>query len=782
MIDLAYRRQLHSEGYWEVPDNLDTTNFDFTWRPNPQEPPMIHQFGTQWQKTGGPRFIIPEHEGTKYQGSQRAIRLPDNESRNWRPLIAGITIDYSWHPDDTEPPYIYVFGNQWYSGAIMPTIQYRVKGAPTYKYIDDVRAILPQNKDNWKIPDDISDDFDYSWVPNPLERPWTYQFGTQWQKTGGPVYHVEGSHGVKYMTEVVATKLPDPDNRCWRPLVSNVEMDYSWHPDDTEEPYIYVFGNQWYDAITMPTIQYRVKGAVEKKYVELKAKLIPTSDNWDIPDNIEDDFDYSWTPSPYEPPLIYQFGTQWQKTGGPRYTVEGATIVKYTDIMKAKRKSNMRNWTIPEPIDNDKFDFSWHPDDTEPAFIYEFGTQWQKTGGPMYMTRGATLKKYCDAQQAIRLVNMRNWRTIETIDSDSFDFSWHPDETEEPYMYVFGNEYFPPEIMPTIMYRCRDSIGTKYLTEPIAPLKIDVVEYEDSIFDSVMKQHYTTKYIHYKKKGVIPDYKKIIPNIENNLYLHILNDNEAIVPMEAKTKMFDKLSDYPYTMYHRHGSNNTEPLDIIFISNGEEIAEENYKYLLHVTQDLPNRVIRVTNINGRVASQHTAAKLSNTSWYFLVNGKLKVNENFDFGWQPDVFKSSRHYIFTATNPVTGLEYGHMATVANNKKLTLNTVVKGLDFTMDSPHEIVSINSGIGMYNTSSWDTWRTSFRETIKLCHGNDDESKHRLNAWLTIANGSYGTDSINGATDAVEYYKQSEGQLDKLMLTYDWDWLKSYYSQKISR
>ena len=36
--------------------------------------------------------------------------------------------------------------------------------------------------------------------------------------------------------------------------------------------------------------------------------------------------------------------------------------------------------------------------------------------------------------------------------------------------------------------------------------------------------------------------------------------------------------------------------------------------------------------------------------------------------------------------MNGLEYGHQAIVANNKKLTLSTVVRGLDFTMDSRHE------------------------------------------------------------------------------------------------
>ena len=64
-IDLNKRYELFKRGYWEVPEGLNTSNFDFNWRPDPYDRPYIHQFGTQWQKTGGPRFVVPENEGVK---------------------------------------------------------------------------------------------------------------------------------------------------------------------------------------------------------------------------------------------------------------------------------------------------------------------------------------------------------------------------------------------------------------------------------------------------------------------------------------------------------------------------------------------------------------------------------------------------------------------------------------------------------------------------------------------------------------------------------------------
>jgi hypothetical protein len=644
--------------------------------------------------------------------------------------------------------------------------------------IDVSRRLELFKQGYWEVPDFLdTSEFDFTWRPDPYDRPYIHQFGTQHQKTGGPRFVIPESEGIKYQSHQIARRLPDTNNRCWRPLINNCTVDYSWHPDDTEPPFIYVFGNQWYDVDTMPSFQYRVKGATEKKYMyDIKAMLLPEIERWYIPDDISEDFDYSWRPHPHEPSLIHQFGTQWQKTGGPRYTPDDASVIKYNDIQVATRLPSLRRWTIPESIDMDSFDFSWHPDDTEPPYMYEFGTQWQKTGGPIYSMRNATVKKYCDIQTATRLPMPKKFRVVECV--NDFDYSWHPDETEEPYTYVFGNEYFTPESMPTIIYRQRDSVGTKYMTDIVAKLSINQVPCIDSIFDEVVNHQFSCKYVHFYVGTPTLDYKNILPNTENKPYLHILNECEAIVPSDVVYKLYDKLSDYHEVFYHRYPTK-VEPLDIVFFSNGESCAEDNYNHLVEITKNLPNKIHRIDRVVGRVKSQHAAANISTTPWYFLVNAKLKVNDDFDFSWQPNRMKSSRHYIFTCTNPVNGLEYGHQAIVANNRKLTLNTEVKRLDYTMDSPTEVVKINSGVSTYNSSEYDTWRTSFRECIKLKYYNDEESKHRLECWSTVGNGNYGNMSILGAKNAMEYYDSVNGGLEKLMLTYDWAWLYQHYCDK---
>jgi hypothetical protein len=127
-----------------------------------------------------------------------------------------------------------------------------------------------------------------------------------------------------------------------------------------------------------------------------------------------------------------------------------------------------------------------------------------------------------------------------------------------------------------------------------------------------------------------------------------------------------------------------------------------------------------------------------------------------------------------------LVYGHQAIVAYNKKLTLSTLGHGLDFTLDSAHEVVPIVSGVAYYNSSAWVSWRTAFREVLKLKASLPDvENEYRLNKWLNFDNTDqhivYESWSRWGAEDAVEYYESVNGNFEDLKKSYEWQWLASF-------
>ena len=220
------------------------------------------------------------------------------------------------------------------------------------------------------------------------------------------------------------------------------------------------------------------------------------------------------------------------------------------------------------------------------------------------------------------------------------------------------------------------------------------------------------------------------------------------------------------------------PLDIVYISNGEPDANEHWQQLQLFTSSY-NHIHRIDGVKGRVAAYRAAAKASTTPWFFAVFAKLQVEATFDWSWQPDRLQEPKHYIFHAQNPVNGLVYGHQAIIAYNKQLVLTNPGQGLDFTLDSAHEVVPVLSGTARYGNSDWMCWRTAFRECLKLQDSLPNvENKYRLNVWLT-KDTTQGQWSITGAKDAVEYYEAVGGDFEELKKSYDWKWLASYAFMK---
>jgi hypothetical protein len=254
----------------------------------------------------------------------------------------------------------------------------------------------------------------------------------------------------------------------------------------------------------------------------------------------------------------------------------------------------------------------------------------------------------------------------------------------------------------------------------------------------------------------------------------------VIVPKAAVGDIRTQLYDYPF-IDRTHRMLKEQPLDIVFISNGEPNAKSNYlqmtMYLANESR-YTNRVHVVEGVNGRVAAYHAAARASTTPWFFAVFAKLEVNQRFDWTWQPDRMQQPKHYIFHAGNPVNGLVYGHQAMIAYNRQLALENTGVGLDFTLDQAHEVVPILSGTANYAETPWMAWRTAFREALKLRASLPDvENEYRLKVWLkedsgTIANGHW---SSKGAQDAVEYYEEVNGDPTELKKSYEWTWLASY-------
>jgi len=256
----------------------------------------------------------------------------------------------------------------------------------------------------------------------------------------------------------------------------------------------------------------------------------------------------------------------------------------------------------------------------------------------------------------------------------------------------------------------------------------------------------------------------------------------SIAPRDIQAHLGKQIYDYPYIIKQKQPYLTPDLLDIIYISNGEPDAEQWYEHLVNVCG---REVKRVKDVTGRALAYKAAAELSATPWFFTVFAKLEVLPEFDWSWQPDWLQEPKHYIFHSRNPVNGLEYGHMGVIAYNKQLVLETDDWGLDFTLSRAHAVIPRVSAVAHYNTTPELTWRTAFRESIKL---KDDvvktgsvESSYRLDTWLTVGNGDYAEFSILGAEDAVDYYNKVNGDYTELMRSFEWAWLREYYASRYS-
>ena len=673
--------------------------------------------------------------------------------------------------------------------------------------------------------------FDFLWEPVPWQGYQRHAWASQWQKDAGTyLIPKTGFTDTTYHDTPIITRLNNLEE--WAIPNGAKDWDYSWHPDPSDPPLIYQFGTQW-QKTGGPC--YIVPNATEIKYLAYPRMIKTTVDKcWIIPEGIDIDlFDWTWHPDATDPPLIYQFGTQWQKTGGPCYVISDAAEIKYVSSPRATKVSVDNCWQIPSSSIQESFDWTWHPDTTDPPYQYQFGTQHQRTGGPCYTMPGATDLKFVDqlriranrtASAIFEIDHLDNnagkipnilktvryfdnyfdvlkriaksteeefiWICSSVCDYTGFDFSWHPEQWQASMLHVFasdgekfGDTFFMH--VPTFRYRAEQCqllewYDLNFVDQSVPRRPMPVIKHtNDTHVEAVKTQLWagplalftTTDHSidnlpavplwREKTKTVVPLY----PGAES-----------VIVPRAAIPYIKTQLYDYPYidrTQRIRKG----QPLDIIFVSNGEPNAEENWEQL-YATNILRHRLVRVDGVNGRVASQHAAARAATTPWYFLVPAKLSVNRSFDWSWQPDRLQESKHYIFHASNPVNGLIYGHMAIVAYNKKLVLETTGQGLDFTLDKPHEVVPALSGTAYYCEDAWTCWRTAFREALKLRASLPNiENEYRLKIWLqedkgVIDNGHW---SHKGAQDAIEFYDSVNGNPTKLKKSYEWDWLASY-------
>lgn len=494
------------------------------------------------------------------------------------------------------------------------------------------------------------------------------------------------------------------------------------------------------------------------------------------------DFDFLWEPKPWEANQKHVWPSQWQVDSGTwLIPTDGYTDTNYLNKSSIIRRS-FHDTVV---IDHGNLDTNLElPNDLQIIKKMRYVENYQQT-----LIRIANT---VEAEYVWVVSSICNYRY--------FNFTWHPDPWQQELLHVFATDdlamgdtflmHVPTARQKLPKVEILDWYDLNYVKfsaqlgeiRRLAPP--ETRHFEDSHVDMVARHTFNWpyevftnayEYVHLPTPCLWRDaYKQIYPLSRGA--------SSVLVPREAQAQIKTQLYDYPFISADNMTYNVDKVLPIIFVSNGEPCAEENWHHLNNVVKGY-RHIFWIDGVTGRVASQHSAAdKVPETDWYFFVPAKLQISKEFDWQWQPDRMQQPKHYVFHAYNPVNELSYGHMAMVCYNRKLVLATQGTGLDFTLEQPHSIVPTISGVATYDCDPKTAWRTAFRETVKLKHYQcirpDIETSFRLERWLEVGKGNFGMYSQLGAQAGVDYYDSVKGDFAELKKTYDWKFLDELWNQ----
>ena len=221
--------------------------------------------------------------------------------------------------------------------------------------------------------------------------------------------------------------------------------------------------------------------------------------------------------------------------------------------------------------------------------------------------------------------------------------------------------------------------------------------------------------------------------------------------------------------------------DKVFISYNEPNADENYERILERFPD----VKRIHGIKGIHQAHIAAASLCETEMFWIIDGDAQLMEHFAFDYIPEHHNKEAVHVWRSLNPVNGLVYGYGGVKLFPTEKTLVMDVDKPDMTTSISDKFVAMDkiSNITAFNTDPFNTWKSAFRECVKLSskiidRQKDEETNRRLRTWCTYTenNPEYGTYALKGAKAGASYGARHRNNKDELKKINDFDWLKEKF------
>ena len=239
-----------------------------------------------------------------------------------------------------------------------------------------------------------------------------------------------------------------------------------------------------------------------------------------------------------------------------------------------------------------------------------------------------------------------------------------------------------------------------------------------------------------------------------------------------------RLNKIPRIRYVKQPLSTYKPYPIVLLSYMEKRAQTAYE-ALRMRSD---NVHWVKDVTGIFHAHKEAAKLSgDANMFWVVDADADLTDDFDFSYIPDVYDQETVHVWASYNPVTGSKYGYGGVKLFNTQQVMNATSWGLDFTtgLSKRFKFMPEVSCTTVFNTTPYDTWRSAFREVVKLTVSTDPDSQYRITEWLNpLPEADFHTHALRGAQQAQEFALQhinNSAELDKIN---DYDWLKKKFTQ----
>jgi hypothetical protein len=223
--------------------------------------------------------------------------------------------------------------------------------------------------------------------------------------------------------------------------------------------------------------------------------------------------------------------------------------------------------------------------------------------------------------------------------------------------------------------------------------------------------------------------------------------------------------------------------DIIFISYEEPNADENY---LILKERFP-LAKRVHGVKGIHQAHIIAAKKCFTKMFWIVDGDALIMDDFDFSYQVPEWELDVVHVWRSQNPINDLVYGYGGIKLFPRKLTIDMDTSKPDMTtsISSKFKAIQEISNITAFNTDPFNTWKSAFRECVKLSsriidRQKDDETQRRLQTWCTLgANRPYGKYALDGAKIGALYGARNQNNTEALKMINNFEWLKEQFDAR---